>query len=80
MHTDDMRPGFTTAGRFAFQGGGDVNSRQISLELDELAERVSRIRPPSSRNPHLFHEDRSEVAHDIRKVAEWLRTGLRPAD
>jgi hypothetical protein len=47
--------------------------------LDALAERIARIRPPLNSNPHAFHEDRSEVAHEARRVAEWIRSGREPA-
>lgn len=57
-----------------------MSDAAIAAELDALAERIARIRPPSNRNPHAFHEDRSEVAHDARAIASWLRTGRRPVD
>lgn len=57
-----------------------MNTSAIAAEIDALAERIARIRPPSSRNPHAFHEDRSEVAHDARAIASWLRNGRRPVD
>lgn len=55
-----------------------MNVNQLAAELDALAERIARIRPPSARNPHAFHEDRSEAAHDARAIAEHLRTGRKP--
>lgn len=76
MHTDGLRPGLTPPG-FLHSGGGHVNAALIAAELDALAERVARLRPPSSHNPHAFHEDRSELAHDIRAIA--LHLGERPA-
>jgi hypothetical protein len=38
------------------------------------AKRIARIRPISNANPHLFYEERSEVASDIRALASRLRT------
>lgn len=80
MQTDELRPGLTAAGRSAFKGGGDVNVAAIAAELQELAARIARIRPMSDRNPSFFYEERSEVAHQVRAIAEWLRTGRKPVD
>jgi hypothetical protein len=57
-----------------------MSAVQVAVELDALAERIARIRSSAARNPHGFHEDRSEAAHEARALAEWLRTGRRPGD
>lgn len=44
-----------------------------AAELDELAARISRIRPISHSNPHAFYEERSEVAGQARRLAARLR-------
>ncbi|KQT53679.1 hypothetical protein ASG43_17740 [Aureimonas sp. Leaf454] len=45
-------------------------------ELRKLAERVARL-TISRRDPHRFFEDRSEIAHDLRRLAEEARYGRR---
>lgn len=42
-------------------------------ELDQLARRIAQIRPMSNSNPHAFYEERSEVASQIRALAQRLR-------
>lgn len=42
-------------------------------ELDQLAERIARIRPMTRTNPDAFYEERSEVARQIRALASRLR-------
>jgi hypothetical protein len=78
MHLDEIRPGQLPG--VSIPGGRHVIDPQIATALDTLAERIARIKAPSSRNPHAFHEDRSEVAHEARSIATWLRTGRKPAD
>lgn len=78
MQTDTAAPGARRPPGASRFGGGDVNVQELAAELDQLAERIARIKPPSARNPHAFHEDRSEVAHDARSIATWLRTGRKP--
>jgi hypothetical protein len=46
---------------------------ETAAELDKLAERAARMRPPMNSNPHAFHEDRSELAAAIRAIAMRLR-------
>jgi len=50
-----------------------VNERAVAIELDALAVRIARLRPISHRNPHAFYEERSELAHEARTIAERLR-------
>lgn len=48
-----------------------------AAELEELAAAIARLKPISSRNPHAFYEDRSELASHARKIAGRLRTPAR---
>lgn len=41
--------------------------------LRELAGRVRRLAPANHRNPHKFHEERSEIARDIERLAGQLK-------
>jgi hypothetical protein len=34
--------------------------------------------PPLASNPHRFHEDRSEIAHDIAKLVRVIAPRRRP--
>jgi hypothetical protein len=52
--------------------------RDVPAALEGLARRIARIKPPSPRNPHAFHEDRSEVASLARAIGEFARTGMQP--
>lgn len=54
-------------------------SAQIAIELGELAARIARI-GLSRKNPDAFFELRSEAARDARLLADWLRSGRRPAE
>jgi hypothetical protein len=47
----------------------------IAAELVELARAIARMKPPSSRNPDAFHEDRSELASRARSIAARLKAG-----
>lgn len=46
----------------------------LAAQLDSLAEAIARMRPLSSRNPHAFHEDRSELAGRARALARRARS------
>ncbi|UFN48912.1 hypothetical protein LPC08_23430 [Roseomonas sp. OT10] len=51
---------------------GDRLAVQLpSSTLEALAERVSRL-SPSHRDPHRFHEDKSEVVAELRRLARLL--------
>lgn len=52
-----------------------MDERAIAAAIEVLAERIARIRPMSNRNPHAFYEERSEVAHEMRMLADGLRGG-----
>jgi hypothetical protein len=43
-----------------------------AAELRALADEARRLPPPSSRNPHAFHEARDELALRISEVANFL--------
>ncbi len=51
----------------------------VASELDVLASRVRRISPPLARNPNRFHEERSEIAHDLAELARRVSPRGRPA-
>lgn len=55
-----------------------MSSPEVIACVRELADRARRLPPPNHRNPDAFHEARSELACDIDKVAEWLKTGRKP--
>lgn len=52
---------------------------EIVAALNDLSHRAKRLPPPHPGRPDAFHEARSELAHDIFLVAEWLRTGRKPS-
>lgn len=58
-----------------------MSAAQITIELEELAKRIKRIRAVG-RNGDLdpFLLDRSQAAQDAQLLGEWLRTGRRSAD
>jgi hypothetical protein len=47
----------------------------LAAELDRLAGAIARMRPPQNHRPEAFHEDRSELAAQARRLAERCRTG-----
>jgi hypothetical protein len=43
--------------------------REVDAEFfSELARRIERLRP-DHRDPHRFHEEKSEIAHELTKLA-----------
>ena len=44
----------------------------IAQRLRDIADRSERIRLPSARDPHVFHEDMSEWRASIRVIARQL--------
>ncbi len=50
-----------------------MTSVDVAARLDQLAADVARLKPISSRNPHAFYEDRSELASRVRAIATQLR-------
>ena len=54
--------------------GSDITSPHFhhSGALEELAERVSRL-SPDRRNPEQFHVEKSELAHELRRLARAWR-------
>lgn len=59
-------------------GRDDVTT--IAAALDQLADRIARIPPPSARKPDAFHEERSECEALARAIERWHRTGRKPLD
>ena len=53
-----------------------LSSSDVLKTLEDLAYRARRLRPPMSSNPSAFHEDKSELARDIDRLADALR--IRP--
>ena len=49
-------------------------SLSVSRTLDELAYRLRRL-APSHRNPHHYHEEKSEIEHELRKLAKEVLHG-----
>jgi hypothetical protein len=49
-----------------------------AAQLRDLAHRVARL-SPSHRDPHVFHEDKSEIAESLRQLAAELRPVPAPA-
>jgi hypothetical protein len=49
-----------------------VTPEDVAAELDVLASRVRRMSPPLPSNPHRFHEERSDIAHDIVELARRI--------
>jgi hypothetical protein len=56
-----------------------VNREAVAAALDVLASRVRRMSPPLARNPHRFHEERSDIAHDLAELAKQVSSRGRPA-
>lgn len=50
----------------------------LSTDLHALADRLARL-APSHRDPFRFHEEKSELVHELRKLADE-RAGLRAAN
>lgn len=75
MQTDGLRPkGPPGSGSPPLpKPGVPLHRSELATNLDALAERVARIRPISHRNPHVFYEERSEVAHELRELAKGVR-------
>jgi hypothetical protein len=51
----------------------------VAAALDVLALRVRRISPPLARYPERFHEERSDIANDLVKLARRVSPRGRPA-
>ena len=49
-----------------------MNAAELARSLRAIASRVRRLSPPLSHYPERFHEERSEIAHDLAKMAEAL--------
>ena len=62
----------------AAPGQPAVNPEDVAAELDVLASRV-RGAPPLPSNPERFHEERSDIAHDIAELARRVAPRTRRA-
>jgi hypothetical protein len=56
-----------------------VNLEDVATELDVLASRVRRMSPPLPSNPHRFHEERSDIAHDLAELGRRVAPRSRRA-
>jgi hypothetical protein len=52
------------------------SAANIAARLAELAESARRLRPPMSSNPSAFHEDKSELARQLNKLADAVKLNL----
>ena len=58
-------------------GGGAVEQPttiEVEQKLAEIARRVQRL-APSHRNPHRFHEDKSEIVAELHRLASEVHHG-----
>ncbi|PZW44858.1 hypothetical protein C8P66_11325 [Humitalea rosea] len=42
--------------------------------IDAITQQATRLRPPSAGQPHAFHEDKSELVGELRRLAARLRS------
>jgi len=56
-----------------------VTPEAVAAELNVLASRVRRMSPPLARHPERFHEERSDIAHDIAELARRVAPRSRRA-
>ena len=56
-----------------------MTPEDVATELDVLASRVRWMSPPLARYPERFHEERSEIAHDIAGLARRVAPRSRRA-
>jgi hypothetical protein len=73
MQTDEPRPGPAMTDRALVISAVPP----IAVQLRELADRARRLPPPNHRDPHAFHEARSELGHDLEVLAEQLSGSAR---
>lgn len=45
------------------------NWKPIGTEIAALVNRIRRL-VPDHRDPHRFHEEKSEIAHELAKIAQ----------
>lgn len=48
--------------------------RTMAEVVANIVEQAARLSPPSGRNPHQFHEQKSDLADALKGLAEMLRT------
>lgn len=76
MHTDELRPG-----AHHVTPPPIISAKpDLGQQLRDLANRARRLPPPNHRNPHAFHEARSELGHELEQLADQVggRTALQP--
>jgi hypothetical protein len=56
-----------------------VTPEAVAAELNVLASRVRRMSPPLARHPERFHEERSDIAHDLAELARRVAPRSRRA-
>ena len=56
-----------------------MTPEDVTASLDVPASRVRRLSPPLASNPNRFHEERSEIAHDLAELARRASPRNRPA-
>lgn len=47
---------------------------RLHVRISDLASRIRRL-GPDHRDPHRFHEEKSEIAHEMNKLAKELTNG-----
>lgn len=50
----------------------DEMAAMTAEQLRQLADRVRRL-VPDHRNPHRFHEEKSDIEHELRQLARGRR-------
>ena len=45
--------------------------KNLGDEIAELVRRIDRLRP-DHRDPHRFHEEKSDIAHELTKLANRI--------
>jgi hypothetical protein len=53
-----------------------MTSIEIDDKLSDIAQRLGWLRP-EGRDPHKYHEDKSELLRDIGRLRESVRLGWR---
>jgi len=66
-------------GHRAHPGQSAVTPRDVAATLDVLASRVRRMSPPLARYPERLHEERSDIADDLVKLARRVSPRNQPA-
>lgn len=78
MQTDELRPGLTAAGRFAFRGTAMITASELERELSTLHGMIRNFAPAHASNPERFHEEKSELVAFVQKLRD-RQAGRAPA-